>query len=57
MSPLNAGCASVLLVAAMVSPVHGQSLSFGDGANGPIEIHADNGIEWQQSDSRPCRQW
>lgn len=52
MSPLNAGCAALLLVTAMVGPVHGQSLSFGDGANGPIEIHADNGIEWQQSDSR-----
>jgi lipopolysaccharide export system protein LptA len=40
---------SVLLAAAALSTVKAQGLNFGNGdSDVPIEVYADNGIEWQQ---------
>lgn len=36
------------LAAATAGPAAAQSLNFGDGTDTPIEIFADDGIEWQQ---------
>jgi lipopolysaccharide export system protein LptA len=43
------GLASTLLLVAALSPVQAQGLNFGNGhSDAPIEVYADDGIEWQQ---------
>jgi lipopolysaccharide export system protein LptA len=43
------GLVSALILATALSTVNAQGLNFGNGdSDAPIEIYADNGIEWQQ---------